>query len=110
MRTSRELALLRVRCDPGKLAKHLAEHLDATLIQDTVFFYDLQLFRDAELAESPCRDAGAHHGPDLIEGGRDLFWSLVHVDLHEVEVVEARALDGARKVLHARAPPSHDCD
>jgi hypothetical protein len=32
------------------LAEHPAEHLDAALIQDTVFFDDRQVLRDIELA------------------------------------------------------------
>ena len=55
-------------------------------------------------------DAGAHHHLDFAEGGQDFSTLLVHVDLDEVQMVEASPLDGARKVLHARAAPAHNPD
>src|SRR5215212_3148996 len=76
---------------PTLLAEQLAEHLDAALIQDPVFFYDLELFRDAELAKFSRCDAGAYGGPDASERGQDFLGPLVHVDLDEVEVVESGA-------------------
>src|ERR687893_55254 len=90
-----------------QLAEHPAEHLDAALIQDSVFFDDLQVFRDTELAEPPGRDARAHYSTDPAEGGKHFFSLLVYVDLDEVQMVKACAFDGTREVFHARAAPAH---
>ena len=43
----------------GQAAEDPAEHLDAALVEDTVFLDDLQPFWNAELAEPSRRDAGA---------------------------------------------------
>src|SRR5215212_1053785 len=110
MATPLRYALFRSGCSRGKLAEHLAEHFDAAPIQNPVFFYDLQPFRNTELAKSPGRNGGAHHGADPAEGGQHLIRSIIHVNLCEDEVVEAGAFDGARKVLHARAAPANNPD
>src|SRR3990170_962813 len=87
----------------------MAQHLHAALVEGTVFFDDFQAVRGAELQEPPCRRAGAHYCPHALEQGPD-FVHAVHVGLGQVQVVEARALYGARFVLHARLRIAHHTD
>src|SRR5215211_6615228 len=99
-----------LRCPSQQLAEHPAEHLDAALIQDSVFFDDLQILWDTEFAEPSGRGTGAHHTLDFAESGKHFFRLLVYVDLDEVQMVEARPFDRTREILHARAAPAHDPD
>src|SRR5919107_653961 len=92
-----------LRCPSQQLAEHPPEHLDASLIQDSLIFDDLQILWDTEFAEPSGRDAGAYHTLDSAEGGEHFFRLLVHVDLDEVQMVEARPFDRTREIIHTRA-------
>src|SRR3712207_3814656 len=98
------------QCPSQQPAEHPAEHLDAALIQDSVFFDDLQILWDTEGAEPSSRDTGAHYTLDFTEGGKHFSRLLVYVDLDEVQMVEARPFDRTREILHARAAPAHNSD